>query len=168
MITKNHYFFSRGSELKAICQNLFENSIVNFFTFERFYITGEYIQIESSPSVESYVSEAIRFYYHGHHYPALKEFLHSPQKYIVISPSVKEGYVAQQGKYKKFTELCAKNNIMHRLFIVDRSEEGKYFDLLEKFIFYFKIKAKKLINKAEKYRIYLPKFLDEIVIPHEA
>jgi DNA-binding CsgD family transcriptional regulator len=179
---QNHAAFSLQCHINELCQHLFKESMINYFNFERFYYTGKYFTIGNYPIEQHQV--LYDYYFRQHNYPRLKEFQDFKHRYALLSCAIDGDEYAQ--KIKKNIALAFETKVSHRFIICEHNTIEKYYelfsfgvklkssqamlqltgqvDLMEKFVVYFKIKAKPLIKSLEKNSFYLPKFLDEVIV----
>lgn len=162
----NHYAIQVTEEIKQICKPLFDYTPITFFNYVKIYNNGSRLSVASNPywlkhyfdnqlqecTVFTNDKVALRYKFISHlMYPTNKVILDAKEFNICHGFSITN--VLDDGcEYFHFATTNDHEQILN--FYINN------FDLLERFILYFKEKSKYLLNKLKPYQPLNPMSMD--------
>lgn len=167
-IHKDDYIYTSSNETQVICQSLFSTFDINIFNYYRFFKSGHFYGLVTTPDLVQY---------HTSNNYILSPLLdNQPVKnkfHYLLLPDLKDGFSQVVHDYRQYF------NVFYPLYLFERSHD--YFDLfvyhhsgsnstafdyymsnmnhLEKWKLKFKEKAAYLLSIADKNRILIPEHL---------
>lgn len=167
ILSKKHYFLTINQDIETICEPLKQFGIV-YFNHARFFDDNSaYILTNGKDSIYNHVNKQYpidkpapkgTFGKKFHYFPFLDSTdINSKHVHAYRNEFNLENPIYFVEKYEGFTDVFVYSAMPDNLAILNFYLNNLEF--LEKFKFYFKDKASKLIAKANKTRIILPKHM---------